>query len=76
VKKGTIYSALALLIVLIFSLCEEVIITYVQGMAGGFSEYLPLVSVAVVLVAFRPLEKRLDHAINGFFSKRGVTVKF
>jgi hypothetical protein len=76
VKRGTVYSALALLIVLIFSLCEDVVATYVQGVAGGFSEYLPFVSLAVVLVAFIPLEKRLDRAVDGFFAKRDVTVEF
>lgn len=76
VKKGTIYTALAVSLVLVFSMCEEVILTYVQGIAGGVSEYLPLVSLAVALLAFMPLEKRLDRAINGFFSKRGVTIEF
>jgi hypothetical protein len=76
VKKGTIYSALAVLLVLIFSMCEEVVATYVQSFAGAMSEYLPLASLAVVLLAFMPLKRRLDRAISGFFFKRGVTVKF
>lgn len=76
VKKGTIYSAVAVVIVFLFSLCEDLLATYAEGIAGGFSEYLPLVSLAVVIAAFMPLEKRLDRAVNGFFAKRRVTVEF
>jgi hypothetical protein len=76
VKKGTIYSAVAVVIVFIFSLCEDLLATYAEGIAGGYSEYLPLVSLAVVIAAFMPLEKRLDRAVNGFFAKRRVTVEF
>lgn len=75
-KKGTIYTSLAALIVFLFAVSEHLITTYLSELAGGFSEYLPLVSVAIVVAAFMPLRRRLERLVEGYFSARKIVVEF
>ncbi len=75
-KKGTIYTSLAALVVFLFTISEHLMATYLAGLAGGLSEYLPLVSVAIVVAAFMPLKRRLERLVNGYFSARKIVVEF
>ena len=75
-KKGTIYTSLAALIVLLFAVSEHLITTYLSELAGGLSEYLPLVSVVIVVAAFMPLRRRLERLVEGYFSARNIVVEF
>jgi hypothetical protein len=75
-KRGTIYSALAALIIFIFTLSEHLMATYLAGVAGGLSEYLHIISIAAVIVAFMPLKHRLDRIVGGYFAKKKIAVEF
>ncbi len=75
-KKGTIYTSLAALIVFLFAVSEHLITTYLAELAGGLSEYLPLVSVAIVVAAFMPLRRRLERLVEEYFSARKIVVEF
>lgn len=74
-KKGTIYTSLAAFIIFLFSISEHLMATYVADLAGDFSEYLPLISVGIVIAAFMPLKRRLDRAVDGYFSARKIVVE-
>jgi hypothetical protein len=76
VKLGTVYSAVAVILVLIFALSEDLLVTSVESIAGGFSDYVHYVSLAVVILLFIPVEKRLKRTVNGFLAKKGVAVQF
>lgn len=75
-KKGTIYTSLAALIVFLFAVSEHLITTYLSELAGGLSEYLPLVSVVIVVAAFMPLRRRLERLVEGYFSAKNIVVEF
>ena len=75
-KKGTAYSALGAVIVFLFAFSEHLIATYLAGVAGALSEYLHFVSIAVVVVAFMPVKRRVDHFVEGYFTTKRVVVEF
>ncbi len=76
VKKGTAYSALGAVIIFLFAFSEHLIATYLAGVAGALSEYLHFVSIAIVLVAFMPVKRRVDRFVEGYFTTKRVVVEF
>ena len=72
IKKTTIYSALAAIIVLVFSLSEHLLATYVSGIFGEQSMYIHLISVAAVIGIVMPVRKRVENGIERFFAKKKV----
>jgi len=75
-KKGTAYSALGAVIIFLFALSEHLIATYLAAVAGGLSEYLHFVSIAVVVAAFMPVKRRVDRFVEGYFATKKVVVEF
>jgi len=75
-KKGTAYSALGAVIIFLFAFSEHLIATYLAGVAGALSEYLHFVSIAVVVVAFMPVKRRVDRFVEGYFTAKRVIVEF
>ena len=72
VKKTTIYSALAAIIVLIFSLSEHLLATYVGNIFGEQSIYIHLVSIAAVIGVVMPVRKKVEGSIERFFARKRV----
>jgi len=72
VRKGLIYSALAALIIFIFDFSQHLIAAFLGGIAGENSTYVNFASIAVVVIAFMPLKKRLDHMIGGILAKKKI----
>ena len=70
VKKGTIYSILAGLLVLIYSVCEHFLITYVGETLGENSLWIHLVSVALGIAILMPVKKRIERGVDGLFARR------
>ena len=75
-KKGTAYSVLGAVIIFLFAFSEHLIATYLAGVAGALSEYLHFVSIAVVVVAFMPVKRRVDRFVEGYFTTKRVVVEF
>ena len=75
-RKGTAYSALGAVIIFLFAFSEHLIATYLAGVAGALSEYLHFVSIAVVVVAFMPVKRRVDRFVEGYFTAKRVVVEF
>ncbi len=72
IKKGTIYSVLAAVIIFLFSFSEHMIAKYLAETAGELSEYLHLLSIAIIVAVFIPLKKKLDHWIENYFERKKV----
>ena len=75
-KKGTAYSALGAVIIFLFAFSEHLIATYLAGVVGALSEYLHLASIAIVVAAFMPIKRRVDHLVEGYFTTKKVVVEF
>jgi hypothetical protein len=71
VKKGTVYSALAAIVVFVFSMSEHLLSTYV-GKLLGEEFYIHIISVAIVVGVLMPVRKRVERGIEGFFAKKTV----
>jgi CDP-diglyceride synthetase len=72
IKKTTIYSALAALIVFVFSLSEHLLATYVGNIFGEQSIYMHLISIAAVIGVVMPVRKKVESTIERFFAKKRV----
>ena len=72
IKKTTIYSALAAIIIFVFSVSEHLLSTYVSKIFGEQSTYIHLISIAAVVGVFMPVRGRLERAIERAFAKKRV----
>lgn len=70
VKKGTLYSILAGLLLFVYSFTEHILITYVSERFGEESNRLHLIAVAVGIAVLMPLKNRIEQAIEGYFAQR------
>jgi hypothetical protein len=75
-KKETAYSALGAVIIFLFAFSEHLVATYLAGVGGALSEYLHFVSIAVVVVAFMPVKRRVDRFVEDYFATKKVVVEF
>ncbi len=72
VKKTTIYSALAAIVVFVFSFSEHMLATYVGQIFGEQSIYIHLISVAAVIGVVMPVRQRVERGIERLFAKKKV----
>jgi len=72
IRRTTIYSILVALIILVFSISEHLLATYVGDLFGEHSFYIHIISIAVVIAAVMPVKKRVENAIERFFAKKKV----
>jgi hypothetical protein len=70
IQKSAIYSALAAILIFVFSFSEHVLITYFGKLMGERSEMIHLVSIAVGIAVLMPLKQRVEHAIDHYFAQR------
>jgi hypothetical protein len=68
IKKGTLYSILAALVVFAYSFSEHVIITYVGEIFREHSNLAHFVSIAVGIAVLIPIKSRLERAVEGYFA--------
>ncbi len=76
VKKGTVYSALAIIAIFIFALSEHLLTTNLSEAMGELPEYSGLISIAIVVAVFLPLRSRFDRVVNAYFSRKRMAVEF
>jgi hypothetical protein len=72
VKKTAIYSVLAAVVLLVFSLAEHLLATYVGELFGESSIVTYLVSIAAVIAVVMPFRKRVERTVDRFFAERRV----
>jgi len=70
IKKGTLYSLLAAILLFVFSFSEHVLITYFGKLIGGHSEIIHLLSIAVGIAVLMPFKHRIEHAVAKYFSQK------
>jgi hypothetical protein len=70
IKKSAIYSALAAIVIFVFSFSEHILITYFGEFLGGRSEIINLVSIAIGIAVMMPIKRRVEHAIDKYFAQR------
>jgi hypothetical protein len=72
IKKTTIYSLLLALVVIIFSLSEHMLATYVGKFFGEHSFFIHIISIVVVIAILMPVRQRIERRIERFFEKKKV----
>jgi len=72
VRRGITYSVLAALVIFIFDFSQHLIAAFLGGIAGEHSTYINFASIAVVVIAFMPLKKRLDRMIGTILAKKKI----
>ena len=70
IEKSALYSALAGLLIFIYSFSEHVLVTYVGETIGEGSPMLHFVSIAVGIAVLIPVKNRLERVIEGYFADR------
>jgi hypothetical protein len=70
VKKGTVYSILAGLLIFIYSLSEHLLVTYVGETIGENSTLVQFISIAVGIAVLLPVKNRLERAMEGYFAHK------
>ena len=72
VKRGTLYSALAAIIIFVFSFSEHILANYLGELIGGHSQVIHLISIAVVIAILMPVKHRLESFVNTRFQDRMI----
>lgn len=72
VRKGIIYSMLAVFIIIIFDFSQHLIATFLGNIAGEGSTYIHFASIGIVVVAFMPLKRRLERTIDSILAKKKI----
>jgi hypothetical protein len=70
IKKGTLYSVLAGLLIFIYSYTEHILITYIGETIGEHSTVVHLISIAVGIAILMPVKSRLERAIEKYFAHK------
>jgi hypothetical protein len=70
VKKGTLYSILAALLIFIYSFVEHILVTFVGETIGENSTALHLVAVAIGIAVLMPVKNRIEKGVEGYFAHR------
>lgn len=70
VKKGTIYSLLAGILIVVYSVSEHLLVTYIGERIGEHSFLIYLISIAVVIAILIPVKNRLERGINKLFAQK------
>jgi hypothetical protein len=70
VKKGTLYSILAGLLLFIYSFSEHILVTYVGETIGEHSTLLHLMSIGLGIAILMPLKNRIEGSIEQYFEHK------
>ncbi len=72
VKKGTVYSILAAILIFVYSFVEHILVTYVGERVGEDSVFLHLLAVGAGIAVLMPLKNRIERGIEGYFAHRSL----
>jgi hypothetical protein len=70
IKKGTLYSILAALLIFIYSLVEHFLITFIGEKVGENSTFLHLIAIAIGIAVLMPVKNRIERGVERYFSQR------
>ncbi|UCH61485.1 MAG: hypothetical protein JSV61_08385 [Anaerolineales bacterium] len=72
IKIGAIYSALAGVLIFVFSFTEHILITYFGELIAGHSQVTHFIAVGLGILVLMPVKHRLEGAVDRFFGHRVV----
>jgi hypothetical protein len=72
VRKGIIYSVLAVIIIFIFDFSQHLLAMFLGELAGGHSTYIHFISIGIVVIAFMPLKRKLEQTIGNTLAKKKI----
>lgn len=70
IKKGTLYSILAGLLIFVYGFSEHILITYIGETIGEHSNFVHFISIAVGIAVMMPIKNRLERAIERYFAHK------
>jgi hypothetical protein len=70
IKKGSLYSILAGLLIFIYSLSEHLLVTYIGETIGEHSTLVHFISIVVGIAVLIPVKKRIERATDGYFAQK------
>ncbi len=72
VKKGTMYSLLAALLIFVYSLSEHALITWVGEAFREYSNAAHFISIAVGIAVLIPVKSRIERAVESYFAHKSL----
>jgi len=70
IKKGTLFSILAAILIFVYSFMEHILVTFVGEKIGENSTALHLIAVAVGIAVLMPVKNRIERGVEGYFAHR------
>ncbi len=70
IKKGTLFSILAALLIFIYSFMEHILVTYIGEKVGENSAFLHLIAVGIGIAVLMPIKNRIEKGVEGYFAHR------
>ena len=70
IKKGTLFSILAGLLIFIYSFVEHILVTFIGEKVGETSTVLHLLAVAIGIAVLMPVKNRIEKTVEGYFAHR------
>jgi len=70
IKKGTLYSILAGLLIFVYSFVEHILVTFIGEKVGENSTFLHLIAVAIGIAVLMPIKNRIEKGVDGYFAHR------
>jgi len=72
VRIGIFYSLFTAIIIFIFDFSQHLVATFLGGVMGEESVYAHYASIAIVIIVFMPLKRRLEHVVEGVFAEKKI----
>jgi len=69
IKKGTLWSILAALLIFIYSFSEHMLVTYIGETFREYSTLAHFISIAVGIAILIPVKNRLERIVERFFAQ-------
>jgi hypothetical protein len=70
IKKGTLYSILAALLIFIYSFSEHILVTYIGETFREYSNWAHILSIAVGIAILIPVKNRLERVMERYFAQK------
>ena len=70
VRRGTLFSLLAALLIFVYSFMEHILVTFVGERIGENSTALHLIAVAIGIAVLMPVKNRLEKGVERYFAHR------
>ncbi len=70
IKKGTLYSILAGLLIFVYSFTEHIFVTYIGEKIGEHSNLVHFISIGVGIAVLMPVKNRLERGMDGYFAHK------